>query len=227
MKKNIANASALTALLAISACSSEGEPSHDTAAVSASACTEVLGSAGVGWLKTRVGSDQLVMSKTDSKEQARDLINKQMRGWEPKDSADPYDPLRFADSRICMAREKGAASERYFSVRYDASQFPFSEIPGAEGEASAPGTSDVKFAARNDRGHPTAYTVYFKCAIPGARPEQKDQLPITAIMTDSLTGNQDAGIHFRHLLHSVQVMARTLDCQNKPDIPAEAPSSVT
>ncbi|MDJ0465151.1 hypothetical protein [Streptomyces sp. H27-C3] len=227
MKKYAATATALTALLAINACSSdEGQPDQNAASTKESNCKEVLGSVGTDWLKTRVGNDQLVMHKTNNKEQARDLFNKQMRSWEPKDSADPYAPLRFADAQICVASKKGTASDGKFNLRYDASQYPFSEIPGNEGKAPAPGNSDVKFAARQERGSPTAYTVYFKCAIPGARSEQEEQLPVAAIMTDSLTGDRDAGVHFRHLLHSVQVMTRTLDCQNKPDVPTEPPSSV-
>ncbi|WP_434597299.1 hypothetical protein [Streptomyces sp. A5-4] len=217
----------MTILLTVSACSS-GEAKSDPESVTAESrtCEEVLGDAGVDWLKDKAGSDRLLMRETNDQQQARALIYKQMRSWEPKDSADTYDPYSFTDAHVCGAGKKDDESGAKFNLRYDASQYPFSEIPGDEGKAPAPGNADVKFAVRQDRGSSTAYTVYFKCAIPGARPEQEEQLPIAAIMTDTLTGDRDSGVHFRHLLHSVQVMARTLDCQNKPDIPTEPPSSV-
>ncbi|MBT2506956.1 hypothetical protein J7I98_13860 [Streptomyces sp. ISL-98] len=226
ISKNVATVTVLTTLLSVSACSSERDGDKPGAgAAEESACSEVLGVAGMDWLRDGAGAGKLRMKSDNDLKQAREIFY-ELQDWEPKDSADPFDSILFSGAYVCGVSKEGGGFGENFTVRYEHSVFPFDRISAGEGGTRTPVNSDVTLTLRKgDDGIPSYY-VYFKCAIPGARKEQKERVPVLATMRDALTGDGRVRVHFQHLLHSAKVMAKSLDCQNKPVIPTEPPAAV-
>lgn len=218
MKRNF-SAPLLAMLLGVGACSpgTSSESTDDNAAT----CEDMLGNAGIDWLKERTGPDRLRMESDVDLAEARSLFYSQMRNWDPKNTK--YFPFAHAD--MCLAKRKGVGEE-FFTLRYTRSRGPLSRVTVQEGFTKTPVNADVALTHGNMPTVGDIYTVYIRCQIPGAPAEQKERLPVTGEIIDTLTGDTNARVHFTHLLHSAKVMADNLDCQNKPTIPAQPPASV-
>lgn len=229
MKNSIAASSVMVLLFGVAACSVGGDEKKQ--ASSSSACKELFGKDGISWLEGRLGKGVPRFKSFDSLSNARSLIHAQLRGWNPKKS-DPYQP--YLGSEVCEVRKDIRNIDKSIEVRYGPSIIPFGEISarGDMDEVSLGSGAKIIYGFEGrglgdrDGLDVAAYRVYFKCKISNAHAEQEEKIPIEGETTDTLTGDRDARTHLRYLLHSAQVMARTLDCQNKPVIPDEPPASV-
>ncbi len=223
MRKTVA-VSSLMAVLVLSSCGAGESHENGEGAGERPHCRKILGDAGMSWLESSVEGD-LHLGGTDDLDTVRSLFYKQLRTWDP-DDADGY--FSFADAHVCGASVAGKPPGEGFDIRYTRSVHSFGDISDDDGKlAKVPVNSDVALVyGRWSLGNPPSYNVYFRCQIPGAPAEQKDGVPIMGEMVDTLTGETGARTRMKHLLHSAQVMARTLDCENDPVIPSEPPAAV-
>ncbi|MEU4885987.1 MULTISPECIES: hypothetical protein [Streptomyces] len=180
----------------------------------------------MSWVKGSTQGGELRFGGDENLDDVRSLVYRQMRDWDPGREGE-Y--LNFADVEICRVKESGRElGMGYLKVRYGPSIFPFGEISDGGGKFTKVSVnSDVVLVyGQWDLGEPSRYDVYFRCQIPDAPAEQKNGVPVVGEMVDTLTGETGARTRMKHLLHSAQVMARTLDCENDPAIPSEPPASV-
>ncbi|MEV6395769.1 hypothetical protein AB0M39_13475 [Streptomyces sp. NPDC051907] len=205
----------------------EGSVAAPSDAPDDSACKELLGDAGLKWLKDRTGAKARLKAEDDLKS-ARALFYRQVENWGPEDSGVPT----FLESDVCSARTDVENSQKELALRYGASTFPFdfrfdekSDVGPAQ--TVTPVNSDVRLVHGKDADGKAAYRVYVKCKIPGTPAKQENEIPIEGLMSDTLTGESSPRVRLTHLLNSAKVMAETFDCQNKPVVPAEPPASVT
>ncbi|MFD7221653.1 hypothetical protein ACFV9P_11590 [Streptomyces sp. NPDC059892] len=212
-------------LLGASACSQAG----GSTAAEESTCEKLLGPAGLKWLESKSGGpEEAHMKSTDDLKKARSLFYEQLAKWNPEDTGIPS----FLPADVCKVRKDVADSGKQLGIQYGPSLFPF-DFPFDEvSEVSAtpnvtPVNSNVKLVHGKDRDGTVRYRVYVKCEIPGAPATQENEVPIEGELTDTLTGETSIRVHLTHLLHTAQVMAKTLDCRNEPVIPAAPPASVT
>ncbi|MFC9456410.1 hypothetical protein [Streptomyces sp. NPDC056983] len=215
MKKPVHMLFPIMMALVVTACTDGGKEAGSPR----SACGEALGTAGVAWFERKAGKLEVDAdnSSTDLKE-ARSEYYKQMN---------PYDPdAQNWAAEICDVRRYVSGRERVFTLVYGPSSVPFNSDSGEEDGTMTSLNSDVKLHQRQDVHGKVEYGVYVRCKVSGTPPQQLDETPLAGVMTDTLTGDTSAREHMKHLLHSTQVMARALACQNKPAIPSEPPSSV-
>ncbi|WP_406304651.1 hypothetical protein OHA61_23135 [Streptomyces sp. NBC_00885] len=219
-------------LLGASACTADKEPKEKAGETSKDAvaddatCNELLGDAGLKWLREHTG-DKARLKVVDDLKRARSLFYQQVKNWGPDDSG----ARTFQRADACLARTDVANAAKQLEIRYGPSYFPFdapfdkaSEVSPAQ--TVTPVNSAVKLVHGKDRDGAVRYRVYVKCKIPGTSAKQENEIPIEGLLTDTLTGDTSARVHLTHLLHSAKVMADTMDCQNKPVVPAEPPASV-
>ncbi|HET6357242.1 hypothetical protein [Streptomyces sp.] len=215
-------------LLGASACTTDkgGKEATDDAVAEDSTCNELLGEAGLKWLKERMGG-KARLKVIDDLERARALFYRQVVNWGPEDTG----ARTFQRADVCLARTDVTDSRKQLEIRYGPSYFTFDAPFDKASEASPAQTvtrvnSAVKLVHGKDRDGIVRSRVYVKCKIPGTPAKQENDIPIEGQLTDTLTGDTGARVHLTHLLHSAKVMADTLDCQNKPDVPAEPPASL-
>lgn len=225
MRRALALPALASLLLVASACTNE---SGDSTAAKESTCKELLGDAGLKWLEDRTrGPGKARLKSTDDLKTARSLFYKQVESWDRDSTGIPS----FVTADVCKARTEVADSGKQLKILYGPSLFPFDFPFDENSEVSAmptvtPVNSAVKLVHGKDGDGTVSYRVYVKCKIPGTSAKQENEVPIEGELADTLTGDTSARVHFTHLLHSAQVMADNLDCQNKPTIPAEPPASV-
>ena len=217
-------------LLGASACTTDkgGKEATNDAVADDSTCNELLGEAGLKWLKERTGGPGKVQLKnTDDLKKARSLFYQQVENWGPEDSGVPT----FLDADVCRVRTDVENHKKELAFRYGPSGLPFG-FPFDKASTVRPAqtvtavNSAVKLVHGKDRDGGVSYRVYVKCKIPGTPAKQENDIPIEGQLTDTLTGDTSARVHLTHLLHSAKVMADNLDCQNQPVVPAEPPASV-
>ncbi len=196
-------------------------PASEEARAGAATCERLLGTAAVGWLKQVARPADLRMeSEIDVPDRAARL-QRQVREWDPQ-SAGKLDPFPFLD--MCKIGAEAAAGA--YTVQYARSVLRWDEVREA-GDTYIEVNRDLALVhGTAERGRGGSYMVYIRCGIPGAAPEQKDELPIQGFLHDGLTGDTDPRPHFAHLLHSARVMVEVLGCTNKPVVPGQPPASV-
>ncbi|MFJ8644863.1 hypothetical protein ACIRNI_01835 [Streptomyces sp. NPDC093546] len=207
------------ALAMLTACSSVDEDQEPSA--TSSACEELLGSAGIEWLHSGTHDGESVrMGGRHSVAAASSLFRGQVENWTPGRKGIPS----YAEAEVCTAAGPGGK----VAIEYGPSILPFdSPITGTTGAKliETPVSSDVRLLQRITDGN-VEYVVFVTCKVPGTPAAQKNDVPLEGIMSDTLTGDASARTHFRHLLHSAQVMTDALDCENDPTVPGEPPASV-
>ncbi|MEV4684775.1 hypothetical protein [Streptomyces kurssanovii] len=189
--------------------------------MTAKACREILGDAGVGWLQDGVGKGgELTMSSTNDLEDARLSFRSQLRDWTPERKGTPY----YSAPSFCTATDGFGE----FSLEFGPSILPLDAPISGENEDGlivTPVNSDVRLLLKLGAVD-VSYHVFVGCKIPGTPAQQKNDVPLEGQMRDGVNGNSSARVHFTHLLHSAKVMTKAIGCENKPVIPAEPPSSV-
>ncbi|MER7194889.1 hypothetical protein [Streptomyces flaveolus] len=208
-------------LLGSAACSSS-----ETTDSAPEACEELLGPAGVDWVKNSSAQENGPAGTSDLEDAKKDFYEKAGK-WEPGSKDIPT----YSKTDVCKVLTKEKEPPRkYLSLRYGPSllpfDFPFDEKTETNKVRSVIAVNpDVKMTVSKGDGVPRLYSVYVKCQVPGAPAGQKTEVPIEGTMTDTLTGDADADTHLTYLLHSARVVVKAFDCQNKPSVPARLPAS--
>ncbi|MFD9904988.1 hypothetical protein [Streptomyces sp. NPDC059063] len=213
------------ALLAAGGCTS-GDGKQDRTRRESQACTKLLGKEGMAWLKEHTTVPKLNPNTSETIAHARSKFRKQVPDWKPEET----DIIRHtARSVMCDARnpKRGAAAE--FTLAYSAAALPFDEFPGPNTMWTSVSLGpDAKLVYRKSRYLDLRkYYVYVRCGVPGASASQLNDVTLEGGMTDLLTDDLNSyRTHLQLLLHSAKVMADAFKCTNKPQIPANLPSSI-
>lgn len=226
--RKAAASSLLVLLLGTGSCTSGDGDGKETTADEPSTCEQLLGAAGVEWVKNSAKEKTGVASDSEDLKSARSLFYGYAKAWDPKSTQIPT----FSNSELCrVVKTSGATTNKNLSIYYGASIVPFDfsvdEKAGAQGTKTAtPVNADVKLVHAKRKNGSGKYYIYVKCRISGAPAGQENEVPIEGVMHDTLTGDTDARVHMKYLLHSAGVVARSFDCQNNPKVPAEPPIAV-
>ncbi len=126
---------------------------------------------------------------------------------------------------MCIARGPDIG---YYSLHYSRSFGPISAIKSEDESDRTLVNPDIVLASQTppEASGPPSYRIDISCQIPGAAPEQKDQVLVSGWVIDDLTGQRNTRMSYTHLLHSARVMVKALGCTNKPVVPAQPPASV-
>ncbi|WP_328725474.1 hypothetical protein [Streptomyces sp. NBC_00259] len=233
--RRLATLAALTfVLLGVGACTSDkGKDAAAEATPDDSTCKQLLGDAGLKWLKERTGDKAGLKVESDLKT-ARSLFHQQIENFYRKaKEPGPKDPLAnwFQKAEVCESKKDFTKRGKELEILYGpaATAFDHNVNRASNGGfkiAETPVNSDVKLVDMTDPGGKISYTLQVKCKIPGTPAEQANEIPLEGQMLDTLTGETSARIHYTHLLHSAKVVANTFGCENKPAVPTEPPASV-
>ncbi|MFE6755155.1 hypothetical protein ACFVDQ_16325 [Streptomyces sp. NPDC057684] len=203
--------------LAAASCSSGG----DSTAAPKGGCEEVLGEAGVGWVGQKSGRELTAEESAGPV----DLKGARVDYYEQLKAYDPDE--EHSGTELCSIRRYESGKERAFTVEFGPSSTGFDfKVDGVGGEKTANLNADVRLHQRKTVNGVEQYGVYVRCKIPGTPPRQLDRTPLAGVMTDTLTGDSSARTHMKQLLYAARTMVRALDCDNKPVVPADPPSSV-
>ncbi|OII66478.1 MULTISPECIES: hypothetical protein [unclassified Streptomyces] len=184
-------------------------------------CERLLGTAAVGWLKQTARPADLRMESEIDVPGRVSRLRQQVREWDPQSSG-RLDPFPFLD----MCKIDVEAASGAYTLQYARSVLRSDEVRGAGGTYIEVHRDLALVYESTEQRSGRTYMVYIKCGIPGAAPEQREELPIQGILHDGLTGDRDPRVHFAHLLHSAQVMVKALGCTNAPVVPDHPPASV-
>ncbi|GAA5705934.1 hypothetical protein [Streptomyces avermitilis] len=225
MRKAVAVPLFMALLLGSGGCASgdEKEPASSERAT----CEELLGKAGVKWLKNST-TGKLNVTNGDDLKSAKSLFYKQARAWDPKSEEIP----NFANSRMCgVVKAAKETSRGVLSIYYGPSVVPFDFPFGEESDTSDPRTvtpvnANVKLVHEEGERGAATYYVYIKCRVPGAPKGQDNVVPIEGRMKDTLTGDTGTRVHLERLLYSAHAVAQAFECKNKPTVPTELPAGV-
>jgi hypothetical protein len=205
--------------LTATSCTTEKSPS----ATVADGCEEALGDSGVKWAESHADiadGDDLDRSGVDLKE-AREQYYKQMEGGGSGEYQQHW------SSEVCKMITHDAGKSKELRLEFGPSSLPFDfEDEGAQEGVITSVNSDVKLHQVDGRKGVVHYSVYVKCKIPGTSPRQGMANPLAGVMSDTLTSGTSDRDHMKYLLRSARAMADVLDCENKPEIPAEPPAAV-
>ena len=205
-------------LLGSAACSADGTKDTGTGDRTRETCQDLLGTAGVKWVKDSSARQTGLVDVKDLKT-AKAAFYDDARSWDPSSKAvSSYLPTELC--RIVVQDQKPHTSR--LSISYGASVFPFGSPFGEETLVSV--NSDVKLVVRKNNGS-YDYSVYVKCRVPGAPAAQETGVPLAGSMTDTLTGDAGTGPHLRYLLNSARVTAKAFACRNNPTLPTELPAT--
>lgn len=231
MKRHLTLAAVAVLLLGAGACTADkdqakGKEKVEDAAPDDSTCNELLGNAGLKWLKDHTGGKARLKVPDDLKS-ARALFYRQVENWDPEKTGVRI----FQRADVCLARTNVADERRELEIRFGPSYFTFDtrfDDVSSTGDKTVETlvNSDVKLVHGKDNEGVVRYRVYVKCKIPGTPAKQENEIPIEGLMADTLTGDTGARVHLTRLLHSAKVVADSFDCENKPVVPAEPPASV-
>ncbi|WP_228978668.1 hypothetical protein [Streptomyces sp. DH12] len=159
------------------------------------------------------------MGADDGLNEARSAYYRHLREWKP--TQDPGKLPRSAE--LCSVKRESDPSQLLY-LSYGWSYAPFEHYRQQKDRPVFVVNDDVLLTSGPDRQ--ASYHLYVRCQIPGALPQQKDEVPVSGSLTDTLTGETDPRVPYTHLLHSARVMVEALGCTNKPVVPAQPPASV-
>ncbi|MFI1940569.1 hypothetical protein ACH44C_25885 [Streptomyces purpureus] len=233
--RRLATLAALTVvLLCASACTSDkGKNTNADAAPDDSTCNELLGDAGLKWLKEHTGDKARLKVEHDLKT-ARSAFHQQIENYYRKAKKQgPKDPLAhmFQKAYVCTSKTDFTKRGTELEIQYGPAATAFDHdlshpSRGGFKLVETPVNSDVKLVHMTDPGGTISYILHVKCKISGTPAEQANEIPLEGMMIDTLTDETSSRIHYTHLLHSAKVVADTFGCENKPVVPAEPPASV-
>ncbi|MFF0889105.1 hypothetical protein ACFY3O_25820 [Streptomyces sp. NPDC001046] len=83
--------------------------------------------------------------------------------------------------------------------------------------------SDVKLVHGKGSSGKRKYFVYVRCQVEGASADQKDEVPLEGVLTDTLTSSGSADEHLKYLLRSASEVLPAFQCQNNPHVPTTVP----
>ncbi|MFJ6633847.1 hypothetical protein ACIQMR_21035 [Streptomyces sp. NPDC091376] len=218
-------------LLGVSACTSDKDKDKAPEATSDdSTCNELLGDAGLKWLKERTG-DKARLKVEDDLKTARSVFHQQIENFYRKaKEPGPKDPLAhmFQKAEVCESKKDFTKRGKELEIQYGPAGTAFDRdlddlSDGGFTYVETPVNSDVKLIHMTNPWGTISYTVNVKCKIPGTPAKQANDFPLEGTLSDTLTGETSTRVLYTHLLHSAKVVANTFGCENKPVIPAEPP----
>jgi hypothetical protein len=182
-------------------------------------CEEVLGSSGIKWVNDHATGDtgETIERSTMSLKESREEYLKQMQSWDPEGA-------HWA-SELCTMRKFSSGKNAVLRIEFGPSSTPFDfDTKGSEGTTTLV-NSDVKLHQVKDHREVTHYGIYVKCKMPGTPPHQASRTPLAGVLTDTLTEDTSADAHVTYLLRSARAVVRSLECENKPVVPVNYPTS--
>ncbi|MBT3166163.1 hypothetical protein HTV80_24080 [Streptomyces sp. Vc74B-19] len=205
-------------LLVLGGCSgddsSTDEGDHDVAA-----CRELLGAAGVDWVKDNTASETGIAPGSDDLKSAKSLFEAHAKSWDPSSEGIPV----FNNSELCRVVKQPNSTGNSLSIRYGASVTAFDHPFGGD-QIVTPVNTDVKLVYGKKSPGELGYFVYIRCQVKGAPAGQMNEVPLEGVMTDTLTNADGADEHLTYLLHSAQKVIAEFQCENNPQVPAEVPA---
>lgn len=185
----------------------------------ADGCEEVLGSSGIKWVENHVAEDTgetIERSGLDLKKNREEYL-KQMKSWDPQDT--------HWSSELCTMSKFSSGKNKTLRIEFGPSSVPFDfDTKNSKGVTTVV-NGDVKLHQVEDAQEVTHYGIYVKCKIPGTPPQQASRTPLAGVLTDTLTNGTSPGAHMTYLLRSTRAVVSNLQCENKPVIPANLPTS--
>ncbi|MCP9958664.1 hypothetical protein [Streptomyces sudanensis] len=212
---------ALAFLTAASGCS-EGKPTVKPTAsesLDTAMCRQTLGPSGIRWIEQRITPAQLRFHTEKDFDKTRSFYYEKFREWRPDDLTN----ILPRSTVMCRA-QNSEDHTKLLLLAYSYSYASFERNRQDKSRSTTPINNDVFVSSSPD--HSRTFEVFIRCQIPGAVSGQKDQVPVIGRLIDDLTGEDDARVHYTHLLHSARVMVKALGCTNKPVVPAQPPASV-
>lgn len=219
MRRNAAIVLSVSLLMGVGACTADD--TTDQSDHKETACEELLGSSGVDWVKDNTEAETGVAPGSDDLESAKSLFATQAKSWDPSSEKVPL----FSSSELCRVVKRSNSAGASLSIRFGASVIPF-DHPFEEDQIETTVNSDVKLVHEKDTRGRKRYFVYVKCQVEGAPANQKNEVPLEGVMTDTLTNSRSADDHLNYLLHSARTAIKSFDCQNSPAVPATMPDHI-
>ncbi|MET7638149.1 hypothetical protein [Streptomyces sp. NPDC005438] len=201
-------------------------------------CRGALGGDAVSWMDS-IGAKDYRASRYDDLDIVGNTLKGMLRTWTGRENSGDLNYWRD----VCDMSSDTTGKDVRFT--WGESRYAFSETVKKEKEVlsrltrrdtdpkskpdyrSSRVNSDVllTFLQQDSREVPF-YRVYLRCAVPGARDSQIDGDPVAVGAIGETGSRLDGKNVFRHLLRSARLLAKRLDCQNKPQIPTKVPASM-
>lgn len=219
MRRNAAIALSVSLLMSVGACTADDATDQDNH--KETACEELLGASGVDWVKDNTEAETGVAPESDDLESAKSLFATQAKSWDPSSDKVPL----FSSSELCQVAKRSNSAGASLSIRFGASVIPF-DHPFEQDQIETTVNPDVKLVYEKDTRERKRYFVYVKCQVEGAPANQKNEVPLEGVMTDTLTSSHSADDHLNYLLHSARKVVKSFDCQNSPLVPETVPDQI-
>ncbi|MFE1783686.1 hypothetical protein ACFW9F_14110 [Streptomyces sp. NPDC059506] len=230
-----------SAVLLLASCSEveslQGDASPKLQSAS-SLCGGLLGEKGSGALEELTGRNQFVDLSGYSPGAAAEGLKKQLEEkWKPRDPQEPLgsgEMLSWGPFNLCTpsVREGGVAKD-FISLDVSWSNSATIDELREGRESSAVEKDDSRTDFQAFSIGPDVYAelkesgfyLYFECAVPGASPEQEENLPLMARLSDQWTdkkGRATPARYSRILMPAARATAKSLGCTNALELPVDA-----
>ncbi|MFD8592065.1 hypothetical protein ACFV1B_21415 [Streptomyces sp. NPDC059637] len=230
-----------SAVLLMASCSEVESPQGDASPKLRSAsslCGGLLGEKGSGALEELTGINQFVDLFGYSPDAAAEGLKKQLEEkWKPRDPREPLESgemFSWGSFNLCTpsVRKEGVAKD---FISLDVSWSNSATIDelrkGRESSAVDKDDSRTDFQAFSigpdvyGELKESGFYLYFECAVPGASPEQEENLPLRARLSDQWTDKGERATPARYsriLMPAARATAKALGCTNALELPVDA-----
>ncbi len=234
-------ATMLAVVLLLSSCSEKDGPRSDDSPKpqrAASLCGGLLGEKGAQSLEELTGRKHFTGLSGYSPDAAAEGLKKQLEEkWKPRDPQEHLESgemLSWGPFNLCTPSvREGGVAKGFISLDVSWSNSSTIDELRKSRESSAAEKDDSRADFQAFSIGPDVYAelkesgfyLYFECAVPGASPEQEENLPLMARLSDQWTDKKERATPVRYsriLMPAARATAKALGCTNAPDLPVDA-----